>query len=364
MLENWLQPLSDEALRLFSDTPGCMGAAATHFRPGMSLPPELQIALIGLNTQAATSLRSALYALQAPASTLIFYDLGDLRKENPDFLIPVLRELLEAGVLPVLVGAEPTWTRAQYRAHRELQGAVSLAVIDERLAYQQQPPSNDYLQGILDHPEADLFHLSLLAAQAPFVPGEHFALLDARHHECLRLGALRGDISDAEPLLRDADMLSVQLRALKFSDAPGVADPSPNGLQAEEACQLMRYAGISDKLRSLGLYGLEPENDLRDQTAQLAAQMLWYFLEGFSLRHHDFPISSEGMTEYLTDTQSGMHLSFWKSARSGRWWIQAPARPRGGQERHRLIPCTYADYTMASQGDIPDRLLQAFRRYE
>lgn len=364
MLSNWLQPLSPEVRKSLATALGSLGSVVLHYQANQALPAAVQVAFIGLNATEANELRKALYALQIPGLELMLLDLGNLRNENPDFLIPILSELLKAGVLPILAGRDPAWIRAQYRAHRELQGAVNLAVVDERLAYNPASEPPDYLHGILEHPEADLFHLSLLAAQVPFLPGEHLALLEKRFHTSMRLGEIRADISEAEPLLRDADTLAVHLRAIKFSDAPGVADQTPNGLQAEEACQLMRYAGLSDKLRALGMYGLSSDLDQRGQTVQLTAQMIWYFLEGYAMRFSDFPVSPEGMTEYITDTQDGLHLSFWKSIRSGRWWIQAPEQSREGLLRHRLIPCTYADYLAASQGDIPDRLLQAFRRYE
>ncbi|MFN8133913.1 MAG: hypothetical protein U0Z17_01300 [Bacteroidales bacterium] len=33
---------------------------------------------------------------------------------------------------------------------------------------------------------------------------------------------------------------------------PGNANAIPNGFYGEEACQLMRYAGMSDKISSIG----------------------------------------------------------------------------------------------------------------
>jgi hypothetical protein len=43
-------------------------------------------------------------------------------------------------------------------------------------------------------------------------------------------------------LLRDADLVSFDISAVKQSEAPASRFASPNGLAAEDACQLARYA--------------------------------------------------------------------------------------------------------------------------
>jgi len=44
-----------------------------------------------------------------------------------------------------------------------------------------------------------------------------------------------------------------------------------------EAAGSFRYAGMSDKLSSFGIYEINPLFDNHDQTSHLAAQMIWYF---------------------------------------------------------------------------------------
>ena len=47
---------------------------------------------------------------------------------------------------------------------------------------------------------------------------------------------------------------------------------------------------------------------------------------------------------------------FYKSPRSDRWWMDIPtpgqATAKGGSL---LVPCTYADYQSAAEGQLPDR---------
>ena len=46
----------------------------------------------------------------------------------------------------------------------------------------------------------------------------------------------------------------------------------------------MRYAGLSDKITSVGIFEYNQNLDVNGQTAFLLAQMIWYFIEGFIFR--------------------------------------------------------------------------------
>ena len=121
---------------------------------------------------------------------------------------------------------------------------------------------------------------------------------------------------------------------------------------------------MSDKLTSFGIYGYHRDRDRDDQTAQTISQMLWYFLEGYFNRKNDFPASKDGLNEYIVDfREMNYQITFWKSVRSGRWWMQTPVATKKKHQRHTLIPCSFQDYQAACREDLPDRLLQALRRF-
>ena len=71
--------------------------------------------------------------------------------------------------------------------------------------------------------------------------------------DALRLGVSK-DLKILEPIMRDADIVSVDIGALRFSEAPANKNTSPNGFYGEEICTISRYAGISDKVTSFGIY--------------------------------------------------------------------------------------------------------------
>ena len=204
----------------------------------------------------------------------------------------------------------------------------------------------------------------MLACQSHYVPLAIQKYFSNRFLDLLYLGNLRSKIDEVEPLLRDADLMAFNITAIRQSDAPAQKAASPNGLFGEEACQISRYAGMSDKLSSIGFYGFEKEKDRANQSSQLVAQMVWYFLDGFYNRKHDFPKSTDNLVEYIVDQKDLDHqIIFWKSTKSGRWWMQVPTKSRKKFERHLLIPCSHQDYVTASQGELPERLINAYQRF-
>jgi formiminoglutamase len=123
----------------------------------------------------------------------------------------------------------------------------------------------------------------------------------------------------------------------------------------EEACQLARYAGMSDKLTAFGITGFDWEK-LELQTAQSVAQIIWYFLDGFCNRKSDYPASTSNLVQYLVHLkEQDIHVGFWKSLKSGRWWFQIT-------DHQPLIPCSYEDYKQASRGELTDRLMNSLGR--
>src|SRR5690606_27246253 len=200
--------------------------------------------------------------------------------------------------------------------------------------------------------------VSNLAYQTYFVSQESLAMYDKLYFNAMRLGLISGSADQAEPVIRAADMLSVDMGAVRISDAPGNARGTVNGLFGDDACQICRYAGMSDKLTSIGFYECNPRLDPHGQTSMLLAQMIWYFIDGFYHRKHDMPlIPKSAYITYRTTLNDDVsyELVFVKSKKSDRWWMQVPySGTKSVNERYRLVPCRYADYQLAVAGEMPD----------
>lgn len=369
MLQNWLKPLAPEFIASAGQLPE-QATGRNLLVNGEQFPSlkGVRIALIGAGEKEANTVREMFYRTAYAFPKGAVADLGNLRRAEPSVLMPVLYELISGKVLPVLLAQRDELARAQFLAYQDAKSLVNLTVVDERLrlAGPAHPPEAESVYTALLQPRHPLlFHFGLVGFQSHQTTPGALDFLDKNHFDAVRLGKSRAAIEETEPVLRDADLLAFHLGALKQSEAPGVLAASPSGYFVEEACQLCRYAGMSDKLTSFGIYGYHRDRDKHDQTAQAVSQMIWYFIEGFFHRKNDFPASKDGLTEYIVDfREMNYQLTFWRSTRSGRWWMQTPITTRKKHQRHYLIPCSYQDYQAACREELPDRLMQALHRFE
>jgi formiminoglutamase len=366
MLHHWLQPSSVLPSQYAKHQIGA------HIQP---LPTEglltkHSIVLIGIEVDAADKVREHLYGLVHPLGNIRLTDAGNIRKPNADFVIPVLEELLLAGALPILLGGGQEMVYAQYSAYKRTDQMVNLAMVTNRIPFTAEyhttpDPDNSYfVNRILADKESFLFQWSLLGYQVPYTAHETIAEMERRNYDLLRLGKIRRNTEEAEPYLRDADCIGFDLSAIRFVEAPAQVQSLPSGLFMDEACQLAWYAGLSNKLTSIGFYGFVPHLDMRQQTSILMAQLLWYFIDGVAQRKPDLPIKKRNFVEYIVSWKDGVgELTFWKSKLSEKWWLLMPATKDRKLRRHRLVPCSYGDYQAACTGDLPERLLVALSRF-
>jgi hypothetical protein len=140
--------------------------------------------------------------------------------------------------------------------------------------------------------------------------------------------------------------------------------PSANGFYGEEVCLLSRYAGLSDNLRIYVLTEVNPVIDNRFQTSHLAAQLIWFFLEGFSQKQFEINYLGDQMNSRFTRyhvTLSDLEgeAIFIKSNITERWWIEV--RDTAGEPH--CLACSYEDYLMASRDQVPGRWTKAILRF-
>lgn len=364
MFQNWLQPIDPHHFKIAQLANFQFGKQIQFYTDSADLMAT-KVGLIGIGEAETDAIRQALYELVFPFEQLKIVDFGNVRKTDTAFIIPLIKAVQESKIFPILLSNTPLHSIAQYKA---LQGLKQLSFIhvDERIPFAPKIEDKNiyYLNDIVKSKRERLFHLGLIGGQAHYIPPSTFKYLEKRNFDCIRLGKAKQDLIELEPIIRNGDLLSFNLSAIKQIEAPGQSKASPNGFTIEEACQISRYAGMSDKLKSFGIYGFRKTLDRKAQTAQAVAQMVWYFLDGFYNRKNDFPVSNEGLVEYIVDFKElDYQLTFWKSNKSGRWWMQIPVKSKKNIERHRLIPCSYNDYRLASMEELPDRLFNALKRF-
>lgn len=369
MLENFLQPLNvNRVMPLEELEPFQLGYHLDIYRRNKAFPnlQDTQIAIIGVGKKEANEVRNALYALSFPFKNLSVTDLGNLRKTTVDVLTPVIKELLDSGIIPIIIGEKQSLTAGQYQAYHLREQLVNMVLVDKTIDFTfnkvRARRSQYFLNRILGQEKSYLLHLSLLGYQKHFVNPRALKMFQEQQFDYVRLGHIKSQMEELEPMIRDADFLSFDMSAIRQSEAPASIFPSPSGLFAEQACKIAHYAGLSDKLTSIGFYDFYHGADRQMQTAHLIAQMIWYFLDGVASRKGDYPLNTDDLVEYVVDFKSSNYqIVFWKSKRSDRWWMQIPVKGKE-YERHRLVPCSYNDYKLAAREELPERLLNAFNR--
>ena len=299
--------------------------------------------------------REQFYALNEGAFESKIIDLGNIKAGNAisDTYIAVkmvVSELVKLNILPIIIGGGQDLTYAQYMAYESLEQKVDLVVIDSKFDLDEGDEegiaarSDTYLNKILLHQPNYLFNFSNLGYQTYFVSQESLKVMSKLYFDVHRLGEFSQDISLTEPIIRNANMISFDMGAIRSSDAVANANASPNGFYGEQACRIARYAGMNDKLTSIGFYEFNPAFDNNSQTAILLSQIVWYFIDGFYNRKKDFPLTPKSQyLIYRASLSDGTgEMLFVKSKKSDRWWMQVPY-PSGvsKNERFHLVPCRY-----------------------
>ena len=343
---------------------------------------NIELAIIGVKesrrsgnpnlANAPDVIRESLYKLFFHGNSFGLADLGnieagDTSHDSDHAVKTVVKSLLEKNIAVVIIGGSQELTFANYTAYEILETTVNIAVIDAALdlgEFREEVSPTNYLSKIVLHDPSYLFNLSLLGYQTYYTEPESLSLMEKLFFDAHRLGTITADIRIAEPLLRNADLMSFDINAIKNASAPGTTQP--NGFSGEEACRLTRYAGISDKTTSMGFYNYDPSKDVGGQTASLIAQMIWYAIEGFSYRQREFPLySKKNFLEYKVHLPEGNNeMIFYKSKRTDKWWMNVPYA--GGFEgrlgRHHLVPCSYSDYELACRGDVPEMWWRTYQK--
>ncbi len=320
--------------------------------------------------------REKLYSLNEGSFKSKIVDLGNIKQgekisDTYVALKMVIAELIKKDICPVIIGGSQDLTYAQYMAYEELEQKVDLVVIDSHFDLDESAEdtivtnSISYLNKIFLHQPNYLFNFSNLGYQTYFVNQDSLRVMDKLFFDAQRLGEISGTVHIAEPVIRNADMISFDISSIRASDAVANGNAGPNGFYGEEACQMSRYAGFSDKLSSIGFYEMNPAYDQNGQTAMLLAQMVWCFIDGFYSRKKDLPLNPKSdYVIYKTSLTLDAHdVVFVKSKKTDRWWMQVPYPTMGSKnERYHMVPCLYQDYQLAVSGEMPDLWWRTYQK--
>lgn len=317
-------------------------------------------------------IRKKLYQLKKGTGIYNIIDLGNLNtgidlEETYVRVSEVCRMLLEENVLPVILGGTHDVDYGQYRGYQDLEKLISLLNVDAFLDLEdvrESLPSRQHIHRILLHEPNYLFSYTHLAHQLYLIDPNSASILEKLYFEAYRLGSIRQNLTEMEPAVRNADMLSFDMTAIRSADAPGNINAQPFGLTGEEACQLCWYAGQNEKLSSIGFYEYNPEfDDAHKKTAAVVATMIWYFVEGFYFRKKERDFKSNDFIKYSVSMPTEPEvIVFYKSKFTEKWWMEVMPQTAGKYPRNSIVPCSYSDYQTATKGEVPERYISTLAK--
>ena len=344
---------------------------------------DVQVAIVGIrenrlaefyedNLLNFDGIRRAFYSLFPGNWHVNIADLGDIQqgdsvKDTYFAVEKTVAELVKKDVIPVLLGGSQDLIYAQYRAYDTLDEMVNLVNVDARfdLGDAEQVISNkSYVSKIIVNEPYNLFNYSNIGYQTYFNSQDEIELMDRLFFDAYRLGEISNDISLIEPIMRAANLVSVDLNCVDSGSLGTTFFRSPNGFNGKEICAISRYAGLSDKVSSFGVF--EYTSSLGELSNMLLAQMIWYFAEGVNYRNNENTLAAkQEFIKYQVPIDDDV-LVFFKSPVSGRWWIEIPyvADANTKLKRSTLLPCSEEDYLEACNQVIPERWYKAKRKNE
>ncbi|WP_010181531.1 formimidoylglutamase [Aquimarina agarilytica] len=322
-----------------------------------------------LNKLNFDQIRKQFYRLAKGNWEVLVYDFGQILTgetvSDTYFAVKELtKQLHSKKCIPIMLGGSQDLMYAQYRAYDPEQGMVNLVNIDAcfDLGNVDLPITNQSYVGkiVVDQPY-NLFNYTNLGYQSYYVAPEELDLLNRMFFDGYRLGEVAGNLRMAEPIMRDANIVGIDCNSVS-SAYYGV---NPNGFTGREICALSRYAGISNKVSSFGIY--EYNSDICYPSGdQLIAQLVWYFIEGVSVRWNESGVvETMDVIHYQVPVNEEV-VSFYKSRITERWWMEITysSRLNNNLISNALLPCTYEDYIEACDQILPERWYNAKMKFE
>lgn len=387
MFSNYFYPVSSKILEIKKNSiPGTIGESISVFSKG-NFPDfqKAEVAIFGINENRGLlqnksasmnmdAVRESFYSLYLGNWKIRILDLGDFKigDELTDTYFAItdlISNLISDGVVPIVIGGGQDLCYPIYKSYDSFNKGINICSIDSK--FDMISPntirinSNNYLGNIIKEDPNHLNSFTNIGFQSYFVHKDETHEMEKMLFETFRLGDFRQNMEEAEPYLRNSDLVTFDASSIKQSDAPGVVAPSPNGLFSHEACILSRYTGMSDRVSSFGIFEINSKKDFNNQTSHLIAQVIWYFLEGFSLRVGDFPTKKtiyKNFKKYVVPLdEEDFQFIFYKSKLSGRWWISSVTSNEKTTIREIILPCSYKDYLDSVSGKIPTRMMRMLK---
>lgn len=314
-------------------------------------------------TQDLNSIRKEFYKLKFSNWKLSITDLGNLPSGNTvddtyHALFEICKELLSKKIVLVIIGGSNDLIYPVFKSFDSHNDKVNIVSIDNQFDLYQESElvsGRTYMNKIIIDDSNSLNDFTNIGYQRHLCSHDELQLMEKLFFEYISLGEISENNMKAEPIMRNSNIVSFDMKALSFSASYDQTQGNPNGIDPRLACILTKYAGQSNKTNFLGLFELSNNK----VSSKLYSEIIWYFLDGIDKRiiESDFN-DSQTFNKYIVQT-SGRDIVFYKSKISEKWWMLIDASKNKSIS---YLPCLESDYQDALNDNIPIRWLKATKR--
>ena len=314
---------------------------------------------LGSASAETDAVRKELYSLYYWHKQINLADIGKIKigmhvSDTYAAIKTVAKEIIQQNKIFLLIGGSHDLSLAVYEAYREMNKIIEVTGIDAYIDLSLDNPirSKNFLMELLTGDPNFIRHYNHMGFQSYYIHPHMLETMDKLRFDCYRLGKVKENIEEMEPSFRSSDMAMFDvaaLRAATFWDGS-----SPNGFNGEEACTLMRYAGMSDRLKALGIYGYDKKRDPQLNLAKQISQMIWYYIDGVQYGRTEANLNEQEMFIECHLEFAAIETTFLKSRKTGRWWMKMPDG--------KYVPCTESDFNAAGNNELPERWLRLQER--
>tara|TARA_B000000557_G_scaffold109420_1_gene88750 strand:+ start:2503 stop:3630 length:1128 start_codon:yes stop_codon:yes gene_type:complete len=298
--------------------------------------------------------RKKLYSLYYGNWNLNIYDLGDLENGNlvsdTQFALSKILEFFSKNkILVITIGGSQNLLFDIYSSLKETLQKINLVSVDNKIDFSNNNES--FLQKIIMDENNRLANFSNIGYQKHLTSVPENKLLDKMYFESINLGKIKYNVAEAEPVLRDSDIVSFNINSVKAGELNN-AHQYPNGLSSYELCSLSRFSGLSSRVNIVSYF----ENWDLSIMNSLLAESTWYVIDGYATRINENPLSDSNDFIYYHIELDNYKFKFYRSKLSDRWWVEFLNDQIISIEKD-IISCTFDDYNNCKNSVIPERIL-------
>ena len=312
------------------------------------------------SNDSADAVRKELYNLYHWHKEIRIADAGNIKpgatlQDTYAALQTVVAELIHHCKKVVILGGSHDLTLAQYNVYATSETIIDATCVDALIDLNMDSilQADNFLMRMLTGTPNFVKHYNHIGFQSYFVHPGMLETIDKLRFDCFRVGHVKENIEEMEPVIRNSNLLSFDISAIQNAHAPANRI-TPNGFTGEEACTLMQYAGMSANVNTVGIYGYKHALDIHSLTAKQISQMLWYLMDGMLKGNREAALSEHSSFNEFKLAFAEVETTFMQSKKTGRWWMQLPDG--------NFIACSQKDYAIASQNEIPERWMRAVER--